>query len=64
MVAREGRAYAVREGRLLPWSFAGYGNPAPLEPDAITDVLTPPSTVAALRSGYQPLWVGALKPSR
>ena len=52
------RAFAVRSGALLPWSFAGYGAPAPLEPTAVVDVLTPPSTVAALKGGYRPLWRG------
>jgi hypothetical protein len=61
MIAREGRAYAVREGTLRPWSFAGYGASAPLEPDALAETLTPPSTVAALRAGYRPLWPEALK---
>jgi hypothetical protein len=60
MIARQGRAHAVRSGALLPWSFAGYGTPALLEPKAIVDVLTPPSTVAALRAGYRPLWADAL----
>ena len=64
MIARDGRAYAVRSGALLPWSFAGYGAPAPLEPDAVVDVLTPPSTVAALKAGYKPLWAESLKASR
>ncbi len=63
MIARDGRAYAVRAGALLPWSFAGYGAPAALEPDAIVEVLTPPSTVAALKGGYKPLWVESLKAS-
>jgi hypothetical protein len=63
MVARDGRAYAVRGGSLLPWNFAGYGPPAPLDPDALADVLTPPSTVAALANGYRPLWAEALRPS-
>ena len=63
MIARAGNAYAVRGGKLAPWSFAGYGAPAPLEPDAFVDVLTPPSTVAALKAGYQPLWVESLKAS-
>jgi hypothetical protein len=61
MIARDERAYVVRAGALLPWSFAGYGAPAPLDPDAVVDVLTPPSTVAALKSGYRPLWPEALK---
>ena len=60
MIARDGRAYAVREGALRPWSFAGYGGPAPLELDALVEALTPPSTVAALRAGYRPLWPEAL----
>jgi hypothetical protein len=64
MIARDGRSYAVRSGMLLPWSFAGYGAPASLEPDAVADVLTPPSTVAALKGGYRPLWAEAFKSSR
>jgi hypothetical protein len=56
MIARDGRTYALRSGALLAWSFAGYGAPAPLDPDAVVDVLTPPSTVAALNGGYKPLW--------
>lgn len=57
MVAVAGEAFALRDGRLLPWSWAGYG-PArdglPAEPL----LLTPPGTVAALRSGYRPVWAG------
>ena len=64
MIARGGRAYAVRGGALLPWSFAGYGPAAPLEPDAVADVLTSSSTVAALANGYRPLWAEMLAPSQ
>jgi hypothetical protein len=60
MIARDGRTYALRSGALLAWSFARYGAPAPLDPDAVVDVLTPPSTVAALKGGYKPLWTEAL----
>jgi len=63
MVTHDGRAYAIRGGSLLPWSFAGYGAPAPLEPDAFADVLTPPSAAAALANGYRPLWAEALGPA-
>jgi hypothetical protein len=62
MIAHGRRAYAVRGGALLPWSFGGYGAPEPLEPDDTADVLTPPSTVAALANGYRPLWAEALSP--
>jgi hypothetical protein len=63
MIARGGRACAVRAGALLPWSFAGYDAPALLAADALADVLTPPSTVAALKSGYRPLWAEAPRPA-
>jgi hypothetical protein len=59
MIARDGRAYAVRGAALAPWSFAGYAAPLPLEPNAVVDVLTPPSTVAALAAGYRPIWAEA-----
>ncbi len=55
-VAIGGRAHAVREGRLWPWSFEGYGAGASIDGRAEADVLTPPSTVAALKAGYRPLW--------
>ncbi len=46
MIARDGRAYAVRDGS---------------QPElAVANVLTPPSTVAALAAGYRPLWAEAL----
>lgn len=57
MVARGGRAYAVRRGRLLGWSFAGY---APAEIDAASQgpfqLLTPELTLQALKDGYKPVW--------
>ena len=47
-----GRAWLVAPaGLALPWSFAGYGPGAPL-PAGRVDVLTPPSTVNAIRAGY------------
>lgn len=64
MIARDREPYAVRSGKLLPWTFAGYGAPAQLDPDAVAEVLTPPSTAAALKRGYEPLWPESLKPAR
>ena len=43
MIVADGRAFAMRKGRALPWSFAGYGrgpNPPPDRahpPDAARD---------------------------
>jgi hypothetical protein len=64
MIARDREPYAVRSGKLLPWSFAGYRAPEPLDPNAVADVLTPPSTVIALKGGYKPLWPGTLEAVR
>ncbi len=58
MVAMGGKPFAVRAGVLHPWSFSGYGDapahcrslPAP------ASLITPPTTVAALRAGYRPVW--------
>jgi hypothetical protein len=54
-VVIEGVAHAVRDGKVWPWSFAGYGAAIAFG-GADVDVLTPPSTVAALSVGYRPLW--------
>lgn len=58
MVAFGNRAFALRGGALLPWSFAGYGKPPEGRrglPDGAR-LLTPPATVAALKAGYMPAW--------
>jgi hypothetical protein len=58
MVALGEKPFAVKHGALIPWSFSGYTAPPPhcrsLPGPAI--LLTPPTTVAALRAGYQPVW--------
>ena len=50
------QAFAVRGDRLLPWTFFGYGAPRPRPRGAMVDVLTPPTSLQALRAGYRPLW--------
>ncbi|MDF1606811.1 hypothetical protein PZ897_01335 [Hoeflea sp. YIM 152468] len=56
VIRQNGTHYAVRAGKLLPWSFGGYTSP--LEASALTGepvyLVTPPATVAALRNGYRP----------
>jgi len=58
MVAFGPNAFAMKGGALLPWSFAGYGAaPAACRTlPAGAVLLTPPTTVAALRAGYRPAW--------
>ena len=53
MVEHGDAAWLCWHGRLLPWSFDGYGAPHP-SPPAEATVLTPRSTVAALAHGYVP----------
>jgi hypothetical protein len=58
VVASGGQAFALADAAALPWSFSGYG-PA-LDREALKGsalrLVTPPATVAVLRSGYRPVW--------
>lgn len=53
MVQAGGDSFLVAGGRVLPWSFAGYLAPVTMPRHAL--LLTPPSTVGALRAGYRPV---------
>lgn len=53
MIEHGDGAWLWWRGRLLPWSFQGYGAPADAAPVEVT-VLTPRSIVAALARGYVP----------
>ena len=58
VIASRGRPFAVLRDTLLPWNHAGYDRPiaaGALDP-AETTLITPLSTVAALRSGFKPVW--------
>ena len=57
MIALDGRPFAARAGRLLPWSFAGYGAAERLSRRQVL-LITPPSIVEVLRQGYEPRWHG------
>lgn len=58
IVSSGGRAFALRGETALPWSFSGYGQA--LDREALSSptlrLVTPPATVAVLRSGYKPAW--------
>jgi hypothetical protein len=56
MIAIEGRAHALRDEALLPWSFEGYGAPIKKPASGAVASLTPPSILQALRAGYSPRW--------
>jgi hypothetical protein len=53
MIGVGGESYLIVKGRVLRWSFTSYG----ATDDMLTDaqLLTPPSTLKALRAGYRPV---------
>ena len=58
MIAFGDRAFAIRGGAALPWTFSGYDEqpPACRPPPPGARLITPPTTVAVLRAGYRPVW--------
>ena len=52
MIAADGAAYTVVRGRAFRWTERGYA--AAQEIPHAAGLLTPPSTLAALRAGYRP----------
>lgn len=52
----DGAIHAVKGGKLLPWSFDGYGAPMPLASSGLAEVLTPPAILGVLKNGYHPQW--------
>jgi hypothetical protein len=55
MIRAGGVAGLLINGRSRPWSFHGYGAAAGAGPPGPVELLTPPSIVAAITAGYQPL---------
>ena len=55
MVVWDGRAFALRGPEAFAWSSRGYDEAVP-RPVGPIEVLTPPTSLAALRGGYAPLW--------
>ena len=56
MFARDGAAFAVRGDAILRWSPSGYTDRCERPSSAEVEMLTPPSIVNVLASGYAPLW--------
>ncbi len=54
MIRSGGAVGLLLGGRLLPWSFTGYGAPIAVSHTLSVELLTPPSSVAALTAGYRP----------
>lgn len=58
MMSVDGVAHAICEGQMLPWSFAGYGDPVPLRAASDRQIafLTPLTSRLALAAGFEPVW--------
>jgi hypothetical protein len=54
-ILRDGLPWLVLGGQLLAWTPAGYTNRVPRPARKRAMVITPPSLVAVLRSGWEPL---------
>lgn len=50
----DGGPALVRPDELVPWTTGGYAAPRPRPRRGEAEVITPPSTLAALRAGYRP----------
>ncbi|MEW5424653.1 hypothetical protein [Amorphus sp. 3PC139-8] len=50
------QAWAIKGDRLLRWDGDGYSEARARPASGLAYALTPPSTIAALASGYRPLW--------
>jgi hypothetical protein len=55
MVRHAGACGLLAGQAFLPWTLRGYLAPVPLGPATPVELLTPPSTVAAIAAGYRPL---------
>ncbi|MGE0283959.1 MAG: hypothetical protein AB7P20_25565 [Rhizobiaceae bacterium] len=56
MIAVSGKPYALRHGRTLAWSFDGYSEGTAAAELTAASLVTPPTIIAVLQAGYQPVW--------
>lgn len=58
ILAAGGEAFALRGGKAMRWTFDGYepGVEIPVVVSRSALLVTPASTVGALRAGYEPVW--------
>ncbi len=56
MLGNDEHAFAKRGGMLRQWTFQGYGDPLTFRQAGPLRLLTPATTLVALRAGYGPAW--------
>jgi hypothetical protein len=52
MIFQNDAPHLIVQGLVRPWSMDGYGDP--MAPEIGAQLITPPSTLMALRAGYRP----------
>lgn len=64
MLFQGDRAFAKRKRKLRAWTFWGWGDAWDFLDLVASDVwlITPPTTVAVLRAGYEPIWHPSIGP--
>lgn len=63
MIEVGGKAYGIRGGKALEWSFEGYGAPTPISSHrGSLRLLTPPSIVKVFKTGYRAGWHSSAEP--
>jgi hypothetical protein len=54
VVGETGKARLVRGAHTWAFTFDGWYDPRPRQSGVIVEVITPPTSVAALRNGFEP----------
>jgi len=62
IILHDGEPKALKDGRLLPWSLAGYGPALDIRKGAEVTVLTPKIICSVLAAGYRPAWHASIAP--
>jgi hypothetical protein len=63
VIVHAGHPHLVTDGDIRAFEFEGWGPPVEHDRTSVFDVLTPPTSVAALRHGFRPrLHPTALRP--
>jgi hypothetical protein len=63
MIRHSGAPGLLLGASVLPWSFAGYGDPIAVSPTTSVELLTPPATAAAIAAGYRPVLHSSVTPT-
>lgn len=64
LTGRSGHPHLVTDDHIRPFAFSGWGGPRPRPTGSPVEVLTPPTSVQALRHGFEPTLHPSVEPAR